>query len=101
MNAKKLKKLRRKVKLLQVEWLKSLLNKEEAENINLKNIDSLLPKQTHYYGTGRLYLSYMTDKWIMKILKKYPDIETLGELNDINNKRQQLQRNSSLWMNTY
>jgi len=98
-NAKKLKKLRRKVKLLQVAWLKSLLNKEEADNVNLKTIDSLLPKQTHYYGMGRLYLSYMTDKWIMEILKKYPDIETLGELNDINNKRQQLQRNNSSCMN--
>jgi hypothetical protein len=42
----------------------------------------------------------MTDKWIMKILKKNPHIKTLGELNEINERRQQLQRNNNLWMNT-
>ena len=109
MNSKKLKELRTRVKLLQVEWLKSLVSPEEAETINIETINSLLPQQTHYnsmitgsYGDEHSCnnLSYMTDKWIMKILKKNPHIKTLGELNEINERRQRLQRNNNLWMNT-
>lgn len=84
MNEKQVKKLRKRIKPLQVEWLKSLLNEEEAKEVTLNNIDSLLPKQTHYFGQGILYLSFMTDKWIMKILKRNPHINSLNELNEIN-----------------
>lgn len=109
MNSKKLKELRTRVKLLQVEWLRSLVSEEEAETINLETIDSLLPQQTHYnsmiagsYGDEHSCnrLSYMTDKWIMKILKKNPHIKTLGELNEINEEQKELHRNNNLWMNT-
>ena len=99
MNSKELKKLRRLVRPIQVEWLQTLLPDDQATTITVDNVEGLLPEQTHAFGQGQLHLSYMTDKWIMKILKKYPDIETLGELNDINNKRQQLQRNNSSCMN--
>lgn len=87
MNEKQVKKLRKRIKPLQVEWLKSLLNEEEAEEVTLNNIDSLLPKQTHYFGRGILYLSFMTDKWIMKILKRNPQITLLSELNKINEEK--------------
>ena len=111
MNSKKLKELRRKTKQLQIEWLKSLVSEEEGEGINLKTLKSLLPKQTHFYAmvTGSngqehrcIRLSYMTSKWIMKILKLYPHIRTIGELNEVNDKRKQVQRNNNnLWMNSY
>ena len=99
MNEKQVKKLRKRIKPLQVEWLKSLLNKEEAEEVTLNNIDSLLPKQTHYFGQGILYLSFMTDKWIMKILKRNPHINSLNELNEVYRQQQSNSRRKNTWMN--
>lgn len=98
MNEKQVKKLRKRIKPLQVEWLKSLLNEEEAKEVTLNNIDSLLPKQTHYFGQGMLYLSFMTDKWIMKILKKYPHINSLNELNEVYRQQQSNSRRKNKWM---
>ena len=80
MNAKKMKELRRRVKPIQVEWLKSLLPDNQKDKVNVNNVDDLLSEQTHVIGGGQMYLSYMTDKWIMKMLKKYPHINTYEEL---------------------
>ena len=41
MNEKKVKALRKKIKPLQVEWLKTLLNEEEAAQVSIDNIDEL------------------------------------------------------------
>ena len=38
MNAKQMKPIRRKAKHILVEWLQSLLSKEEASKINYKNV---------------------------------------------------------------
>ena len=80
MNQKKIKELRRRVKPIQIEWLKTLLPDEQSSTITIDNVEGLLPDQTHVFGKGQLYLSYMTDKWIMKYLKQHPDIETFDEL---------------------
>jgi len=82
MNQKKLKVLRRKVKKLQVEWLKTLLNEEEANQVSIDNIEELAPTQDYYMANRTMYLSYMTPKWIMKYLKKYPHINSYVELNE-------------------
>jgi len=83
MNQKKVKQLRKRIKPIQVEWLKSLLPDEQAKTITVDNVDGLLPDQTHVFGRGMLYLSYMSDKWIMKMLKRNPSITTYEELNKI------------------
>ena len=81
MNEKKVKALRKKIKPLQVEWLKTLLNEEEAEQVSIDNIDELAPTEQEYYIASRtMYLSFMTPKWIMKYLKKFPDIDSFAEL---------------------
>ena len=81
MNEKKVKALRKKIKPLQVEWLKTLLNDEEAEQVSIDNIDELAPTEQEYYIASRtMYLSFMTPKWIMKYLKKFPDIDSFAEL---------------------
>ena len=80
MNQKKLKDLRRKVKRMQVEWLKTLLNEEEASKVSIDNIDKLAPTQDYYMANRTMYLSFMTPKWIMKYLKKYPEINSFAEL---------------------
>ena len=83
MNTKQLKKLRRLVKPLQVEWLQSLLSEEQGKDITVDTVEGLLPEQTHAFGNGQLHLSYMTDKWIMKYLKQYPNITTYKELIEV------------------
>jgi len=85
MNAKKIKKLRKLVKPIQVEWLRELLPEDQANTITVDNVEGLLPEQTHAFGQGQLYLSYMTDKWIMKHLKRNPNITTYKELKEITN----------------
>ena len=47
MNTKQMSKIRNKAKGILVEWLKTLLNKEEQAKVNTKNILILLPNQTH------------------------------------------------------
>ena len=83
MNAKQIKKLRKLVKPIQVEWLQTLLPDEQATTITVDNVEGLLPEQTHAFGQGQLHMSYMTDKWIMKYLKKYPNITTYKELMEV------------------
>jgi len=83
MNAKQIKKLRKLVKPIQVEWLQTLLPDEQAMTITVDNVEGLLPEQTHAFGQGQLHMSYMTDKWIMKYLKQYPNITTYKELMEV------------------
>lgn len=83
MNQKKIKELRRRVKPIQVEWLQTLLPEDQASTITVDNVEGLLPEQTHVFGKGQLYLSYMTDKWIMKYIKRNPHIKTFKQLQEI------------------
>jgi hypothetical protein len=83
MNQKKIKELRRRVKPIQIEWLKTLLPDEQSSTITIDNIEGLLPDQTHVFGGGQLHLSYMTDKWIIKHLKRNPHITTYKELQEV------------------
>ena len=86
--SKKDKATEKKVKPLQVQWLKSLLPKEQADTITIDNVDDLLPEQTHAYGDGQLYLSFMSDKWVMKMLKRNPKINNYNDLLVIHNLNQ-------------
>jgi uncharacterized coiled-coil protein SlyX len=83
MNQKQIKKLRKRIKPIQIEWLESLLPVEQAQTITIDNVEDLLPEQTHAFGQGQLHMSYMTDKWIMKYLKQYPKITTYKELMEV------------------
>ena len=88
MNSKQIKKLRRLIKPLQVEWLQSLLEKDQADKVNIKNVHELMPDQTHVFGNGKMHLSFMSDKWIMKVLKANPHITTYKELEKVNEQEQ-------------
>tara|TARA_R110002020_G_scaffold343456_1_gene557821 strand:+ start:136 stop:426 length:291 start_codon:yes stop_codon:yes gene_type:complete len=89
MNSKQLKKLRRLVKPLQVEWLQSILPEDQGKTITVDNVEGLLPDQTHVFGNRQMHLSFMSDKWIMKILKNNPHITTYKELLAINEQQQE------------
>ena len=85
MNSKRLKELRKKVKPIQVEWLKSVLPDDQRNKVNIDNVNDLLPEQTHVMGGGQMHLSYMTDRWLINKLKKYPHVNTYEELQEIIN----------------
>lgn len=88
-NSKQIKKLRKLIKPLQVEWLQSILPEEQGKEITINNVEELMPDQTHVFGNRQMHLSFMSDKWIMKILKAYPNITTYKELAEINIKNQE------------
>ena len=80
MNTKKMSKIRNKAKAILVEWLKGLLNKEEQAKVNVKNILTLLPNQTHYFSGDTLKLQPWSYKWVVKKLKRNPEL-TIDDLN--------------------
>ena len=68
------------MRLIQVEWLRTLLSEEDGKQINTDNISEYLSDQTHSFIEGQLQLTYMSDRWILKQLKKDPTIKTYKEL---------------------
>ena len=82
MNQKKAKELRSRIKPIQVEWLRGLLPEEQASTVNVDNVDELLPNETHAHTTDKTVLSFMTDKWLMKQLKRNPEIKTYKQLKE-------------------
>jgi len=82
MNTKKMSKIRNKAKAILVEWLKTLLNEEEQKKVNIKNILTLLPNQTHYFSGETFKLQPWSYKWVVKKLKRNPEL-TIDDLNDM------------------
>ena len=80
MNTKQMKPIRRKARHILVAWLQSLMNKEEASKINYKNVFSFIPNQTHYYQGDTFRLQPWSYKWIVKKLKRNPEL-TIDDLN--------------------
>ena len=80
MNTKEMSKIRNKAKAILVEWLKTLLNEEEQKKVNIKNILTLLPNQTHYFSGETLRLQPWSYKWVVKKLKRNPEL-TIDNLN--------------------
>mgnify|MGYP007077473817 FL=1 len=82
MNTKKMSKIRNKAKAILVEWLQSLLNKEEAGKITVKNLVEFIPNQTNYWQDTTLRLQPWSYKWIVKKLKHNQEL-TFNDLNDM------------------
>ena len=80
MNTKEMSKIRNKAKTILVEWLKTLLNEEEQKKVNIKNILTLLPNQTHYFSGQTFKLQPWSYKWVVKKLKRNPEL-TIDDLN--------------------
>jgi hypothetical protein len=83
MNSKQIKKLRKLIKPLQVEWLQSILPEDQGKVITVDNVDDLLPDEKTINAGGQRLLSYMSDGWVLKMLKKYPQIKTYQDLQNI------------------
>jgi len=80
MNTKGMSKIRNKAKAILVEWLKTLLNEEEQKKVNIKNVLTLLPNQTHYFSGDTFKLQPWSYKWVVKKLKRNPEL-TIDDLN--------------------
>ena len=65
-----LKRISRHTETLLIEWVKSLVSEEEADQVSLDNINSLLPSQYHFFIEEQLTLAPNSPKWIRKQLKK-------------------------------
>jgi len=86
------------MRIIQVEWLHTLLSKEDAKQITIDNVSEFLSDQTHTFIEGKFELSFMSDRWILKQLKRNPNIKTFKELEELNKLKQGL-RESTTWMN--
>ena len=80
MSEKRARELRKKSKLFFIDWIKTIIpDDEDTSKLTLKNINELLPKDTHYFANGRVWLSAYTVRWFNKKLKKNPNL-TLEEI---------------------
>ena len=52
MKKKKLKELKKTMRSIQVEWLRTLLPEEDRKQINVNNISKYLSAQTHTFIDG-------------------------------------------------
>jgi|TARA_B100001094_G_C17870831_1_gene642051 mitochondrial fission protein ELM1 len=69
MNRKKIKKIRKQALVILKEWLLTLLNEEDKEELTDDKLLSLLPKQTHITHGRTTFLSAFSFKWTVKKLK--------------------------------
>lgn len=89
MSGKQEKRIRAQARVVTVEWLKSLVNEEDAASISLDNYKRLMPNQKHIYLRRCLRLQAYSLKWMVKriknILKSQPskELSTIS-LEDIN-----------------
>ena len=85
MNKKKVRELKKRIRPIQVEWLKSLLPQEEADKITVDNVEGLLPEDNYMKGIKGITLVFMSDRWLLKQLKKYHEIKTYTKLKEVLN----------------
>lgn len=70
MNRRVSKRIRNKAIGIQLEWVKNLLNTEEADKVTHNNLQEMLPKQTHLWAHGQLYNSAFSLRHLMNNIKK-------------------------------
>lgn len=75
MNGKKSTTIKNKAIGIQLEWVQSLLDTEEAQKVTHSNLQEMLPKQTHLWAQGQLYNSAFSLKHIKNIIKKLVAID--------------------------
>tara|TARA_R100000656_G_scaffold67453_1_gene51068 strand:+ start:677 stop:949 length:273 start_codon:yes stop_codon:yes gene_type:complete len=69
MNSKTCKKIRKRAKVILVEWFKTLLPEEQTKEVTTDNIEKFLAAQTHFFGNEQIRLSAYSLKWTEKKIK--------------------------------
>ncbi len=75
MNGKKSTAIKNRAIGIQLEWVHSLLDTEEAQKVTHSNLQDMLPKQTHIRAQGKVYNSAFSLKQIKNIIKKLVAID--------------------------
>ena len=70
MNGQKAKKIRRHAKELMLDWIKSVVDEDEAKKVTFKNLEQYVPNQTHIYANQHIRVSSYTLRWFEKGIKK-------------------------------
>ena len=70
MNGQKAKRIRRHAKELMLDWIKSVVDEDEAKKVTLKNLAQYVPNQTHIYANQQLRVSAYTLRWFEQGIKK-------------------------------
>lgn len=70
MNGKKSKSIKNRAIGIQLEWVQSLLDTEEAQKVTHSNLQEMLPKQTHLWARGQFYTSAFSLKHLKNNIKK-------------------------------
>ena len=86
------------MKIIQVEWLRTLLSEDDGKQITIDNVSEYLSDQTHTFIEGKFELSFMSERWVLKQLKRNPEIKTFKELEQLYKLKQGL-REPAQWMN--
>ena len=76
MNSKRLKELRKKVKPIQVEWLKSVLPDDQRNKVNIDNVNDLLPEHGVKGVDKKVDVWDSRNKAIWELKNKLPDTDT-------------------------
>lgn len=71
MNGKKSKQLRAQANIILVDWLKSLVNEQEARKITKENCFEMLPDQTYLYINSAFKLQPYSLRWTFKKIKAF------------------------------
>ena len=70
MSPKVCKRISRQTDKILVEWLKSIVDGDEKDKVNLDNIYSLIPPTNYFMVNRSLRLSFYSPKWVRKSIKK-------------------------------
>ena len=83
MNGKKSKSIKNRAIGIQLEWVQSLLDTEEAQKVTHSNLQDMLPKQTHLWARGQFYNSAFSLKHLKNNIKKIHRRDPKGSIWDI------------------
>tara|TARA_R110001606_G_scaffold98556_4_gene217685 strand:- start:1214 stop:1501 length:288 start_codon:yes stop_codon:yes gene_type:complete len=70
MNGRVSKIIKKRAIGIQLEWVHSLLNAEEAQKVTHSNLQQMLPKQTHIWAHRQCYNSSYSLRQVMRVIKK-------------------------------
>jgi hypothetical protein len=70
MRKQRIKKINEKVDDLLIEWIKTLLDKDEQNKVTKNNMGSMLPAVEYIESKRTFYLSMYTRRWAKQNIKK-------------------------------
>lgn len=81
MRKKTKKKINERASNILIEWLKSIVEEDEADRITKENFKSFLPRDRYMQAQKTYYLSFYTFRWatqnIKKLIKKGMPLELI------------------------